>query len=940
MKKMKRLLFKIVSSCLVLLLISFPIFITRAEEINNEKLVIHYYRYDQNYDNWSLWLWPYGLEGSDYHFDSTDEFGVSYTLDLTTDKYANISKVGILIKDASWAKDIANDRFIDISKPTTDGILHVYFVESDQRIGYGLNDPNGPEKTDKFRSAYFKTTKQIVFSATQILNKESINLFKGDEQVNITTTVSGTTGTVTLDEEVDLNYIYTLKAMFSDNETRSYTVTFDGIYDSPSFERAYAYDGNDLGAIVSNNQTTFKVWAPLASKMILNLYNTGTPESLGGTNTPTETIEMTKSEKGVYQTTVDLDLHNTYYTYTVTNGQNNYEVVDPYAKATGINGLRGLVVNFNKVNPTGWEYNNRANNIVNATDAIIYELHVRDLTSHSSWNGKNENKAKYLGLCEEGTKYEGVSTGFDHIKELGVTHVQLLPIFDYGVVDESRLNDKYYLDGKGEGFNWGYMPLNYNSLEGGYSSNPYDGLTAIKEMKQVVMKYTNSNIRINMDVVYNHTGPSADSNFNLLVPGYYHRINANGSWSNGSGCGNETASERKMMQKFMIDSIKFWATEYNFSGFRFDLMALHDKETMNLIANTLKEVDPTIMVYGEPWNGGDSALSDSKRADKVNLKDMPLVGAFNDDIRDGVKGSVFNASEKGWIQGNAGSIDKVKYGIVGGINYPGLNFDSISYQRAWNTSPLKTINYVACHDNNTLYDKLMLTLSSQQRKNIELYQKQANAIVLLSQGIPFIHAGDEIMRSKPNLTGDGYDHNSYESPDSVNQIRWNEKVKEKQTNVFEYYKGLIKLRKNHSALRMTSADDIKNNLEFVNLNNNKLLGFRLNNNANKDQWKNILVVFNNSNQISRFTTPIGDDWSIVVNRNVAGIKVLSTIKGGTEQQILPNETLVMVQGYVDTEKPNKPNNGCCKKSNAIIAVLSSSAAIIGTSLLIIKKKND
>ncbi|HPG44026.1 MAG TPA: alpha-amylase family glycosyl hydrolase, partial [Acholeplasmataceae bacterium] len=341
------------------------------------------------------------------------------------------------------------------------------------------------------------------------------------------------------------------------------------------------------------------LWAPISSAVTLNLYQTGTPANYGGSDTPTQTIPMIKGDQGVYMVEVNQSLHGTYYTYSVTNGSSTYEVIDPYAKSSGVNGLRGLVVDFSQINPEGFEYNDRPDNMNSYTDAIIYELHVRDLTTHSSWNGTEANRGKYLGLIEKGTSYQGVSTGFDHIVELGVTHVQLLPFFDYGVVDETKVGDVGY-----NAFNWGYMPLNFNVLEGTYSSDPYNGLTRVIEMKQVVQAFHEENIRINMDVVYNHTGLSADSNFNLIIPGYYHRKTDTGAFSNGSGTGNETASERYMVRKFMVDSVLFWATEYNLSGFRFDLMALHDIETMELIAEELHAIDPTIMVYGEPWMGG------------------------------------------------------------------------------------------------------------------------------------------------------------------------------------------------------------------------------------------------------------------------------------------------------------------------------------------------
>lgn len=938
-KKCNLAILKILAFFVLLIGILIPISISSAEGENANTLKVHYFRYDQDYTTWAIWLWPKGGNGAEYKFTDTDDFGGVSTIDISS--FSSVTEAGILIKDGNWNKDIGNDRYIDLTKGK-DGVIDIYLVQEEQSIGYSIDDPDGPNKNDKFRSAYFKSETVIVYSATQTLAKENISVYKGNEEVDCTITVKGANGTITLKENVDLSSTYTIKATFSDKVERSYIVTFDGIYDSSAFEKAFNYTGDDLGVTISDNITTFKLWAPISSKVVLKLYEVGTPLYLNssshkGTDTPSDEIEMVKGEKGVWSTTINSNLHGTYYTYEVTNGNSTNEVVDPYAKATGINGLRGLIVDFDKINPKGWKYNNRAKNITNQTDAIIYELHVRDLTSDKTWGGTASNAGKYLGLCESGTSYNGVTTGFDHIKELGVTHVQLLPIFDYGVVDESQLENESYLEQESGGFNWGYMPLNYNSLEGGYSSDPYDGLSAIKEMKQVVMTYTENNLRINMDVVYNHTGLTADSNFNLIVPGYYHRLTSDGSFSNGSGCGNETASERVMMRKFMVDSVKFWATEYNLGGFRFDLMALHDVTTMNEIANMLKEIDETLMIYGEPWTGGTTTLSSSSMADKVNLEKMPYVGAFNDDIRDGIKGSVFNASEGGFVQGNATNVDKVKYGIVGGVNHPQLNLSNVSYSKAWNTSPSKTLNYVACHDNNTLYDKLRQTLNNNQVKNIEYYQMQANAIVLLSQGIPFIHAGDEIMRTKP-ASGGGYDDNSYQSPQSVNSIKWNEKAEEKQTKVFEYYKSLISFRKKHSSLRMADATDVINNVKFFDLGDANLIGYSITNNTSNDRFEEMIIIINGSDKIKKANLTRVDKLTVVGKRGKIGEKAITTISDNSSIQLLPNEVLILVSNY-KTETTSKPANKGCGCSGTVVLGLTSAFMAIGCCCLLFKKKD-
>ena len=862
---------------------------------------IHYYRFAEDYTDWNAWVWqsePTSQEGASYQMvedDTATTFnygGVLAKVNLTGDM-ENATRLGIIIRKGDWVqKDIDIDRFIDIPEETADGIYHVYFVEGDMAIGESIDDIDGPSRNPKFKSAYFRDMNTFIFTATETLDDSDIRVYADDVLIDVDTIViAGMNGTVVLNDDVDFTKKYVIEADFSNDTTSDYTITFDGIYDSEEFNNAFGYEGDDLGAIVNGNQTTFRLWAPISESVTLNLYNTGTTLANGGTDTPISTHVMTSSEKGTFFISMPSNLHGTYYTFTVKNGANEYEVIDPYAKSSGVNGKRGLIVDFDAVNPEGFEYDTRADNMVNATDAIIYELHVRDLTSHESWTGSEENRTKYLGLVEEGTAYQGVTTGFDHIVELGVTHVQLLPFFDYGVVDETKLDDADY-----NAFNWGYMPLNFNVLEGSFSSDPYDGLVRVAEMKEVVSKFTEANIRVNMDVVYNHTGLTADSNFNLIIPGYYHRKNTNGTFSNGSGTGNETASERFMMRKFMVESLVFWATEYNISGFRFDLMALHDIETMNEIMTALLAVDETIMVYGEPWMGGTSPLPLDDQAGKNNLYLLDGIGAFNDDLRDGVKGSVFAREEGGFIQGTFSDklIARTKYGIVGGIDYEGINSALLSAAKVWHTSPLKTINYVTAHDNNTLHDKLYQTLEVTDRLDIipEL-MKQANAIVLTSQGISFLHAGDEFMRSKPLESGTGFDHNSYQSPDSVNQLRWDLKAGDVEMNVFEYYKGLIAFRKAHPSLRMTEATDIVNNLDFLYESTEGVISYIITNDASGDLYEEMLIIHNANDKSTRIKLPTEGGWRLVINGDVAGTETIDTFQGGETIKVAAHASYVL-----------------------------------------------
>lgn len=792
-------------------------------------LVVHYYRYDDTYTNFNIWLWPHvpvsgGGIKHDFIPTQKDEHGAYIEIPLT-DSYANSTALGIILKQGEWDgyREPGGDRFIDLTKAEViDGKAHAYFVQGSIQFGLSQTDlaNNVPDYRPKVLTAAFNTNKQVIATLTHV----PIGGYQVYENDTIVASGQATSKSLTITlPSVDISKVYTLHVDFGDNES-SAIVSIVTLYDTPAFESAYTYDGT-LGVSFSEGNTVFRLWAPLSSDVKLNLYNQNHPDydNQGNPNkelTPYKQVSMTKIENGAWEYVEAANLNGKYYTFSITNNGITNEVTDPYAYSTGANGKRGMIMDFSTINPNGWTYGSRPNTVTNATDYIVYELHVRDLTTHSSWGGNPEWAGKFLGLSQTGTRYTNkgttVTTGLDHMVELGINAVQLLPIFDFGYVDEIEMakNPKY-----ANTFNWGYMPYHFNTLEGSYATNPFDGGNRITEFKTAVQAIHDKDIRVIMDVVYNHTGESDTSNFHKIIPGYYHRMNQTGGFSNGSGTGNETASERPMTRKFMLDSIKFWATEYNLSGFRFDLMALHDVETMNQISDMLYEIDPSIVIYGEPWNGGATPLSGSLEADKDNLYKIDRVGAFNDVTRDAVKGSVFNASEGGWVQGGTSDnqVNGIKYGILGGIT------STLHNVSAWHKEPTKMINYVSAHDNNTLFDKLRLTNVSV--KNAELLQVQANAIILTSQGIPFIHAGAEFMRSKP-LSGGGYDHNSYESPDSVNQLRWDRKLT--YVNVFEYYKDLIQIRKDYRQFRMPTASEITSRISFLPTNQgNKAIAFKI-----------------------------------------------------------------------------------------------------------------
>ncbi len=582
-----------------------------------------------------------------------------------------------------------------------------------------------------------------------------------------------------------------------------------------------AYKGKDLGLTYSAKESRFRIWAPTATRAQLKLYS----QPLGGA--AIQTIELKRSIKGTWVTLLKGDHAGSYYTFCVEyNGQWLMEVPDPYAKAVGTNGQRAMVVDLKKTNPASWA-KDKAPQLKNPTDAIIYELHIRD-ASIAANSGIN-NKGKYLGLTETGTKNkEGLTTGLDHIKELGVTHIHLLPFFDFFSVDESDTAKRQY--------NWGYDPLNYNAPEGSYATDAADGAVRIKELKQLVQAFHKKGLAVVMDVVYNHTGLIAKSNFNQLVPGYYYRHKKDGSLSDATACGNETASEKDMMRKFMIESLQYWVNEYHIDGFRFDLMGVHDINTMNLISASLHKIKPGILLYGEGWTAGASPLHDSLRALKKNAPLLNRIAVFSDDIRDGIKGSVFEAADKGFASGKAGVEESIKFGIVAATQHPQVNYAKVNYSKApYALAPGSTITYAECHDNNTLWDKLAISAPTATEAERTEMHKLALSIVLTSQGISFLHAGTEFLRSKKEI------ENSYNAGDSINAIDWHLKTTNKA--VFDYVQQLIQLRKGHPAFRMTTAKQIQSNLRFFKTPPG-MIGYQLNGAAVKDKWKTIQVWFN------------------------------------------------------------------------------------------------
>lgn len=658
-------------------------------------------------------------------------------------------------------------------------------------------------------------------------------------------------------------------------ETKRYMILFEGneypiimpnIYSTEKFEKEFTYSGSDLGATYTPEKTTFRVWAPTADTVTLNLYGSGTP----GTDDLAEQLPMTADVNGTWIAEKEGDLNGTYYTYLVSVGGNENEACDPYARATGVNGKRAMVLDLSSTNPMGWENDTNPNAGMTYNDAIIYELHVRDLSSDES--SDIQNTGKFLGLTETGTTTaSGIPTGLDHMKDLGITHLHLLPVYDYASVDETQ-SDKPQ-------FNWGYDPENYNVPEGSYSTDPYNGAVRVSEMKQMVKTLHDNQISVIMDVVYNHVYNASDFCVNQIVPGYFSRVNEDGTYSNGSDCGNDTASERSMVRKYIVDSVKYWADEYHIDGFRFDLVGLIDTETINEVVTEVHKTHPDVIFYGEGWTMDTAVTKDGyKMTTQPNSTDVPGFAFFSDTLRDALKGHVFYTTRKGYVSGAADLADTVKGCFLGQAG-------------DWCTTPAQSINYVSCHDNMTLLDRIThSTPGVSEEERIRMNNLSA-AIYMTAQGIPFLQAGEEMLRTKIDASG-GFVENSYNSPDSVNSIKWDTLEDETYQNVYNYYKGLIAFRKAHAALRLTNADDVNANITSVDGLDENVLAFRINGGVNGETSNGIFVIFNPNSTETSVTLPDGA-WDVCVNADHAGTDALTTVAGFVSVE--PISAMVLVK---------------------------------------------
>ncbi|PFB66815.1 type I pullulanase [Bacillus cereus] len=834
MQMIKRLINKSVLLLTIIVMLSSVFSFQSVKAVSNSKItevIVHYKEQSGNTKDWNLWLWGENANGKSYEFTGEDEFGKYAKINIDGD----YNRVGFIIRTNEWEKD-GGDRWIENIK---DGRAEVWILSGDEKVynSKPSSDLSIQKATiDSFHEITVTTNvpfhikeRKIEIEGIKIKNISPYDINSGD----ITNKVK-----IITEQKIDLKQTYKVKI-----ENLADTNTEIGkVIRSEEFDHSFYYGGNDLGNIYTPQHTKFRVWAPTTSEAKLVTYKKW-DDKIG-----TE-INMQQGEKGTWTAELKGNQKGLYYTYKVKIGDKWTEAVDPYARAASVNGDKGAVVDLEETNPKKWNTNKKPK-LKNPEDAIIYELHVRDLSIQPESGIKQ--KGKYLGVTEKGTRGpEGVKTGLDHIKDLGVTHVQLLPIFDYASVNEENLNEPQY--------NWGYDPKNFNVPEGSYSTNPYEPTVRITELKQMIQTLHDNNLRIVMDVVYNHMYNAAESNFHKLVPGYYYRYNEDGTLANGTGVGNDTASERKMMRKFMIDSVTYWAKEYNLDGFRFDLMGIHDYETMNEIRKAVNQIDPSIILHGEGWDLN-TPLATELKANQKNAEKMKGIAHFNDNIRDGLKGSVFEEKEKGFVNGRENMEDRIKKGITAGIDY---DTNSSTYQ-----DPEQVLTYVEAHDNHTLWDKLDLTNPDDSKEVRKQMHKLSSSILLTSQGIPFLHAGQEFMRTKYG------DHNSYKSPDSINQMDWLRRAA--FNNDVDYMKGLIELRKKYSAFRMTSAEQIKKQISFIDAPKN-VVAYSIDGKGNGNKNEYFIVAHNANRESVEIALPSKGPWKALVDGKQAGSKTLYVV---------------------------------------------------------------
>lgn len=891
-----------------------PSMILTATAEGGVTVKLYYNREDGNYEGWDVWLWPVGGEGSGYSF--ADENG---EMVATAEFAAGTEQVGYIVRKNNWeAKDVDKDQFIEITGVVS-GTVNVYVKSGVEGAEVVLSD-----------NAVSGVTVKSARADGDIINIEMTGVLTDGDKDKFKVFETGSDEISVSDIEVnDKNVKITLSAELV--MEKKYKLAYDGIefniitpdfFSTDKFEKEYTYNGDDLGAVWTAEKTSFRLWAPTAKNVKLNLYKSGD----SSVSDLIETIDMTADVNGTWTTEKSSDINGVYYTYTVEIGDTVNEACDPYAKATGVNGERAMVIDLSSTNPDGWDNDKNPNTELNVTDMSIYELHIRDFSFDASSGMKN--KGKYLAFTETGTvNSNGSPTGVDYLKDLGITHLHILPAYDYGSVDETKLDT--------DQFNWGYDPKNYNVPEGSYSTDPYNGEVRINEFKQMVQSLHNNGISVVMDVVYNHTF-NLDFCFNKIVPGYFYRITDTGAYSSGSGCGNDVASERAMVKKYIVESVLYWAEEYHVDGFRFDLVGLIDTETINEIAAEINKIDSSVILYGEGWTmntyltKNNVTLSTQVNSDKVN--DFAF---FSDNIRDAIKGSVFDAKDKGYVNGNGGKTEEIKKAVLG--------------LPSWAKNPSQVVNYTSCHDNLTLWDKIASSNPDDSFEDRVKQNKLAAAILFTSQGIPFIHAGEEMLRTKINEDGT-FNENSYSSSSALNSIKWDDLNKNDYKLVHEYYSGLISFRSKNPSLRMMTGAETTSAISFIDGTDENVIAYTIESNLQN----NMAVIYNPNSTATEVTFPAGK-WDIYIDDAKAGNEILNSVSGKTT--VNPISCMVLVQretsdaaddtSVIDAvkniEESAKPENSTEKSNSGLIIALTAGViALTGViiAFIILKKKKN
>ncbi len=814
------------------------------------QLIVYWREKAHDYSDNDIWMWYGDVAGRAYELHECSYGGVTaVNVPADTEEVGFIVRAGATSHGTEWgsaSKVYDADRFVKLTGDVTviylTGSNQYQFVSSD-----GGKTISIMTKIEKITISDLNEISYIVAPATKLSRKSDIKVTCNGKNVAFSdfTSRKKTTdrGIIKLKSDIDLS--------------QKYYVTIEGygeqvalpleVFDSKSFAERYHYDGDDLGVNIKDGNVEFKLWAPTADKVTLNIFNEGN----GGI--ATQTVDMTLGEKGVWKHTAEYGVIGKYYTYTVSTAEGNQEAVDPYAKSAGVNGQRGMIIDLATTNPDGFGADKYLSSVKTYTEAVIWETHVRDFSNNIA---SSQYKGKYLAFTETGlTNSHGIPVGVDYVKNLGITHIHLLPVFDYKSVDEAATEPQ---------FNWGYDPQNYNVPEGSYSTDPYHGEVRVKEYKQMVQALHNQGLGVIMDMVYNHTYDS-NSNLNKVVPNYYYRYNADGSNSNGSGCGNDTASERYMFRKYMVDSVSYWTKEYHLDGLRFDLMGLHDIETMQAIEKAVHAINPNAIIYGEGWTLTTAAKEGTVLATQRNINQITAstgsagaIAVFNDVIRDGLRGSTFTATQKGYMANPIVGKSDVMRSVAGCE-------DPAEY---WYVNNGAVINYISAHDNHTLWDKLAISASTNTVSERLNMNRIGATIVMISKGTPFMQSGEEMLRSK-KISANKYDENSYKSSDAINNIKW-ESLKEgsNEYNMMLYYKGLIEMRRSSKVLMANSGvaiTTVADKTRFV---------------ATFDGGADgkVIVVVNNATSDYAYTLPAGN-WSLVCNGTQAGSQEIEQASG-------------------------------------------------------------